>query len=609
MTGGAGFAAVLAIGEATMRRMVRVLYVTNKIDHAVALSVPVPGLGTLAGTLLLGLPTLTFADLGDDRVTLDLHLWGTARTPIPLTVEISGRVTVPMTASITGRGDTAVLGLGIRGEDAVLAAPTLRTDPPLPPAVAAQLTNAALVALLQPVIRAQLAGQSTAPLSLALLGGLTRGRLAPQVRVADGVLLVGVDVTWTGAAAALGTSTHGDPAELRDIRRDGDVAVFVPGEQLPAVFVDVALRVGEMVAAQKATLDSLSLTPVRGGLRVHAVAHDDDGSADITFDVVPVLTVDPFDERKERVRIEPRNVDVTIDPTLRNKVLAGVLGVLTLGWAGIRAQELADSMRASIVSGIQAGGTDVGARTTWFTLPGTTRPNIRLRVQQYTIGPGGSRVQISIRPLLPRPGMLQVARRWLDADGAHVQVHAVVDNPPDVLADDPQLRFAWSMTRDDTGEVLADGDEERFGADVTMPGEQQVPAVTLACSVRRVLATGTRTLYETRRAVVDRGVIDRRHPYVRWVHHSVVDWAVTESDGSITRTGLVTIPRRSAIHRTDVPGGCLFVEPQGESSGLVEYTYLDVLPFAESELEAHREQVCDYCFFGGPTRTTPLPRP
>jgi hypothetical protein len=36
--------------------------------------------------------------------------------------------------------------------------------------------------------------------------------------------------------------------------------------------------------------------------------------------------------------------------------------------------------------------------------------------------------------------------------------------------------------------------------------------------------------------------------------------------------------------------------------------YLDELPFPRSELPARRRMVCDYCFFGGPSRNVPLSR-
>ena len=42
MPSAAGYAAVIALGQSTMRSLVRVLYVTNKIKHVLPLNVPLP---------------------------------------------------------------------------------------------------------------------------------------------------------------------------------------------------------------------------------------------------------------------------------------------------------------------------------------------------------------------------------------------------------------------------------------------------------------------------------------------------------------------------------------------------------------------------------------
>ena len=34
--------------------------------------------------------------------------------------------------------------------------------------------------------------------------------------------------------------------------------------------------------------------------------------------------------------------------------------------------------------------------------------------------------------------------------------------------------------------------------------------------------------------------------------------------------------------------------------------YMDALPFPLAKLAENRSKVCDYCFFGGPTKTVPL---
>jgi hypothetical protein len=60
----------------------------------------------------------------------------------------------------------------------------------------------------------------------------------------------------------------------------------------------------------------------------------------------------------------------------------------------------------------------------------------------------------------------------------------------------------------------------------------------------------------------------------------------------------------SRIHRTDLPGRCLFAATYSTSFATLEY--LDELPFPVAELPHRRAAVCDYCFFGGPTGTEVL---
>jgi hypothetical protein len=72
--------------------------------------------------------------------------------------------------------------------------------------------------------------------------------------------------------------------------------------------------------------------------------------------------------------------------------------------------------------------------------------------------------------------------------------------------------------------------------------------------------------------------------------------------------GQQTLVRTSDIHRTDFAGRCRMVEPGAflfDAQASVEY--LDALPFPLDQITANRARVCDYCFFGGPTRTEPLP--
>lgn len=92
--------------------------------------------------------------------------------------------------------------------------------------------------------------------------------------------------------------------------------------------------------------------------------------------------------------------------------------------------------------------------------------------------------------------------------------------------------------------------------------------------------------------------LDRSHPYVHWHHHIPTPEVV---DGK--QIGWRQNSRQSMIHRTDVPGRCRFASLY--SSEVEELDYLDALPFPLDELSANRDDVCDYCFYGGPTKSAP----
>src|SRR5262245_441333 len=227
-----------------MRTMVRALYMTNRIKHVIAVSVPLPsGFGTLTGQLFVGLPLIRFRHRGATALSIDAHLWGTVTAPMPLTVELTATVLVPpslQTATVDG---SPQLQLGLNGAVATVTNPVLLTNPPLPPLVAAQLTPAQLAAAIQPIVQSQLSGQSAAPIGLSALGGLTRAVMTPTARVRDGVLLIGIDVAWPGVTDPVFIDSRGDPAALEDFRREGDVAMFVAAEHVPAAFSDVVTTI------------------------------------------------------------------------------------------------------------------------------------------------------------------------------------------------------------------------------------------------------------------------------------------------------------------------------------------------------------------------------
>jgi hypothetical protein len=202
-----------------------------------------------------------------------------------------------------------------------------------------------------------------------------------------------------------------------------------------------------------------------------------------------------------------------------------------------------------------------------------------------------------------------------------LHVPAQVVNPQD-----PTWRIAWTVTRTDTNTMFVNTDQF-----ASAPGALQVeifhaaaflmPVDTfmVTCRLYRNLGYTVQEAFSESFYVDIDDYLDRHHPYVHW--NTVVYF---QAPGQPPGT-YWTRRRQSRIHRTAVPGRCEIMRTQpwrnpveksknglplrlagGKSRGFI---YLDDLPFPFSELNARRRGVlCDYCFFGGPTRTVPQMR-
>jgi hypothetical protein len=99
---------------------------------------------------------------------------------------------------------------------------------------------------------------------------------------------------------------------------------------------------------------------------------------------------------------------------------------------------------------------------------------------------------------------------------------------------------------------------------------------------------------------------DRHHSFVRWGAH----WAHFRNVG----TGGEWWHRYSQpkVHRTAPSARCLalrqLVSRYAASPFQPALFYSDSLDYAWDDLAMHRDELCDYCFFGGPTRQLELPR-
>lgn len=108
-------------------------------------------------------------------------------------------------------------------------------------------------------------------------------------------------------------------------------------------------------------------------------------------------------------------------------------------------------------------------------------------------------------------------------------------------------------------------------------------------------------------------VVDRRHPYAHWNHEVFIH--DPHGPGPLKTHSFWTRNRKSAIHRTDILTRCSMLDRAMNEflskDASFEPSYLDSIASygSQAQLESHQpvdkggnKVLCDYCFFGGPTK-------
>lgn len=179
-------------------------------------------------------------------------------------------------------------------------------------------------------------------------------------------------------------------------------------------------------------------------------------------------------------------------------------------------------------------------------------------------------------------------------------------------ASDPSIYTDWMVTRTDTGAVIgsltgtqqwaAAGGVASVSIDHASPDLDPIPGFHVQCRFYRRLGYRIDEVFKGEQIVLIDDIFDRSHAYVHWSH--VVHFPDPASKpGHVLRSW--SRSRNSTIHRTEVAVRCLEMRRRTVYSS-AGYDYLDNLPGDVDTLrQAH--QICDYCFFGGPTKTTLLP--
>jgi hypothetical protein len=187
------------------------------------------------------------------------------------------------------------------------------------------------------------------------------------------------------------------------------------------------------------------------------------------------------------------------------------------------------------------------------------------------------------------------------------------------------LHISWTVTRDDTGATVISQDTALGSSALAISIDRWSgdpiynDTWTVTCEVYRLAdaLTGRYSYFMQTIPVGVEDVVDRHHPYVRWDH--TARFHDPSGPGPLRGHQFWSRNRKSRIHRTDILIRCEAIHaafasgyPQETGKTLIEpklnvpaAQYLDSIASYGSlnTVERWRHGVlCDYCFFGGPTR-------
>jgi hypothetical protein len=292
-------------------------------------------------------------------------------------------------------------------------------------------------------------------------------------------------------------------------------------------------------------------------------------------------------------------VDVEADLSFWDDVLLAIGTVLSAGVLLVAVEEMEDSIAFGY--GMEIRGQTSGApsaRVRRVTSAALDNVTLRIAVDDYEITPDGTYMGATITPE-PLPPAL-IGPQSIPADLRSSVLGYSVRLPVGIVSEDPTVWIQWTVIDPESGTVYVNDDQSArnrltfsFVPDHANPG---LSAYAIGCRVYRTNGSQSADIFNDG---IDMAVGPPLPPkaYVHWDYdvqrpELQFNWA---SD-SWRYLGDLLAHRHSKLHRTH--GGC---KNAGKSSRyLYRIEYLDALPFPVSEIDAHRPQLCDYCFYGGP---------
>ncbi len=437
-----------------------------------------------------------------------------------------------------------------------------------------------------------------------------------MARAGDGFLSLVFDV----ASSELGVATAGKLADIEDFLGFGNVAAVIDAALTPILTEGIRhmMNVRLIEAGEGATVTSLGIELKTNHLHVSGHAEADFGGGDFSLDAKPRIgkpeQVEVVDDEygqwnlyippTDEIWVDLTNVSVDTDPAWWLYAF-GIPAAATLLFVPVTGLAALAAIAGSIsdwIAAIPIRIVDQGEKTLMLA-----------HQKRRLLGPNSVLVAIEIGELSVFSDLV-ITRIRLDPDSSaaingsaaipiqgidSMQKYTLTADPLLWDGHDPEARIRWQIRRIDTGQPVytiersaSDSKATRISVNFADLGGYDPTVSAFQVQVRVFRPGGwigfdyfNRTL---KMIIEDR--LDRSHPYVRW-HRDIVALSL----------GKIVIHRRSALHRTAYPGRCNFADRYSYKLD-VPPQYLDELPFPVAEIQGHRKEICDYCFYGGPDK-------
>ena len=187
--------------------------------------------------------------------------------------------------------------------------------------------------------------------------------------------------------------------------------------------------------------------------------------------------------------------------------------------------------------------------------------------------------------------------------------------------DDEMVKIRWTVFAEHTGNKIIETDEpiKRKLLSTHIPTHCKIDHAKtewdafekyiVRCRVYRPWGVTTQEIYYKEIVITIADRLHRDQPFVRWETAVFYKgYTAKLKDENRQALGWVNEKRKSQIHKTDPDERCRYADGYTTKLTKDDLTYMDNLPFDEADIKLHLNEICEFCFFGGPDKVNPKPK-